>query len=172
MMKAFVLLVACLASLANSSGILRASDIEPISTTDACPEPFESIGKQCLLVDNFTKGTYQGMKQFCEMFHGRVVKIANAEALRAISDYIYNNKLTTVSLWIGATDEFAEGTWKWEDGTHVLMGTPFWANYGCNNDQSPDGGTSQNCAVLDKDLHFYFNDVKCDSDAGVICEVL
>ncbi|XP_068202497.1 C-type lectin domain family 6 member A-like isoform X4 [Palaemon carinicauda] len=169
MMKAFVLLVACLgasAYLPTSSEILRESKAY------VCPDPFELIGGQCLIVDNFTKGTYQGMKQFCEMFQGRVVKIDNADTLRAITDHIYDNKLTTVSFWIGATDEAAEGTWQWDDETHVPMGTPFWANFGCSNNQAPDGDKQENCAVLDKDLHFYFNDVHCDSDAGVICEAV
>ncbi|XP_064109791.1 type-2 ice-structuring protein-like [Macrobrachium nipponense] len=145
----------------------------PISTSteSACQQPFEKIGGQCLLVENFSVGTYKGMTQFCDMFGARIAKIPDADSLYHIADYLYSNQLTTVSFWIGATDEAAEGSWTWEDGSRVLMGTPFWANYGCLNKQSPDGVEEENCAVLDKDLHFYFNDVPCDSDFGVICEV-
>ncbi|XP_066955540.1 uncharacterized protein [Macrobrachium rosenbergii] len=150
----------------------RPSTPLPISTSteSACQHPFEKIGGQCLMVENFSIGTYHGMAEFCDLLGGHIVKIPDADSLYHITDYLYSNQLTTLSFWIGATDEAAEGSWKWEDGSSVLMRTPFWANHGCSNEQAPEGGEKENCAVLDEKLHFYFNDVPCDSEFGVICE--
>lgn len=59
----------------------------------------------------------------------------------------------------------------WTDRTPVKMGTPFWANYGSENIQMPSGGEDQNCALLDVDLHYYFNDYDCESDTKcAICQ--
>ena len=58
----------------------------------------------------------------------------------------------------------------WTDGSATRLGTPFWANYGENNNQMPTGGTIQNCAFLDDNMHFYFNDNDCDVPLLAICE--
>lgn len=34
----------------------------------------------------------------------------------------------------------------------------------------PTGGKAQNCAALDVDLHYYFNDVECNMAYMAICE--
>lgn len=78
--------------------------------------------------------------------------------------------LPEVDYWVGATDEGHEGVWLWVDGSVVEMGTPFWA-IGCHDNQLPDGGTYENCAVLSKAYSLYFDDVSCDGIAYAICEL-
>ena len=81
------------------------------------------------------------------------------------------SELLEVHFWIGASDLEQEGHWMWTDKTPVKMGTPFWANYGRDNIQMPAGGREQNCALLDMNLHYYFNDYECESSTKcAICE--
>lgn len=62
-----------------------------------------------------------------------------------------------------------EGMWVWTDGTPVVMGTPYWANSGCSNEQDPDGETRQKCAILGGPFHHYMIDDYCTTTAYPFC---
>ncbi|KAK4293184.1 hypothetical protein Pmani_034103 [Petrolisthes manimaculis] len=83
-------------------------------------------------------------------------------------------KLEERDYWIGARDEMSEGTWTWESGNPVAMGSPYWAldNYydSSNYEIEPRGSTSENCAYLSKARYYYFDDASCSSMKSAICQ--
>ena len=63
-----------------------------------------------------------------------------------------------VSYWIGLTDSYLEGTFRWEE-THS---EPSYDNWGRNQ---PNGGDERDCVALDCmnfDLECKWNDYGCD----------
>merc|ERR1712002_152211 len=123
-----------------------------------CDEPYVDIGGRCLLVNTISKGTWQESHDFCKHFQGRLPKLDDPKLLHDINLYFHGNGLDGISFWIDGSDEGHEGDWRYADGTKVPMGTPFWRNYGSDNNQmqSPDSGVSQNCIMLDGPAHSYF----------------
>ncbi|XP_058623556.1 asialoglycoprotein receptor 1-like [Onychostoma macrolepis] len=71
--------------------------------------------------------------------------------------------------WIGVTDAYEEGRWKWVDDTNMTSG--FWASSG--EIKEPNGGRLENCAVtyLKKNPAVLgWHDVKCNDAYQWICE--
>ncbi|XP_069948528.1 C-type lectin 37Db-like [Cherax quadricarinatus] len=136
----------------------------------SCESPFQEVGGRCMYVDILNKGTWSVMRNHCKSLGGDLVKLNDGEVYAALIRHIHGNGFPIDYYWIGATDEGHEGLWVWIDQEPVQMGTPYWANCGCDNDQMPTGGTAQNCALLDAHFHLYFNDGTCSQEANVICE--
>lgn len=139
-----------------------------------CPSPFTEVGGRCLHLEHITAGPWADMRQFCQELGGDLVNLADLQFYGDLILYIYSLDLPTTYFWTGATDERVEGLWEWTDGSVVRLGTPYWANTGSSNVQMPTGGTDQNCAMLDGNMHYYFNDYYC-SEHGIgihpICEI-
>ncbi|XP_042883674.1 C-type lectin domain family 17, member A-like [Penaeus japonicus] len=133
-----------------------------------CPEGFHNIADHCIqfLTDS---GTWYEMKDRCFNVGARMVKVDSDNFMYHLVRFIKNNGLGGHMYWVGASDEGHEGTYRWTDGTEVKMGTPFWGDDG-DQVQEPDGGSKQNCAVLNKNDHFFFGDSKCGADYSAICE--
>ncbi|XP_045138445.1 C-type lectin domain family 17, member A-like isoform X2 [Portunus trituberculatus] len=158
-----------LLSFLGTLAVVAATDIKPANTK--CHSPFTEISGRCVHIDVSKTGTWQNMRKFCQQLGGDLVNLSDLQFYGDILLYIESLHLPHAHLWIGATDEATEDVWMWTDGTPVRMGTPFWANFGDNNSQMPDGGDSQNCAMLDVNMHYYFNDFSCSKlDISPLCE--
>nr|XP_053656893.1 C-type lectin domain family 7 member A-like [Cherax quadricarinatus] len=136
----------------------------------SCSSPFSEVGGRCMYVDLVNTGSWDTMRSHCKSIGGDLVKLNDAEVFSALIRYIHGSGFPDHPYWIGGTDEGHEGVWLWVDQEPVQMGTPYWANYGCDNKQMPDGGTSQNCVLIDYSVHYYFNDVGCELARYAICE--
>ncbi|XP_037773512.1 perlucin-like protein [Penaeus monodon] len=149
--------------------ILGGSTFSTVSA--ACTPPFKEIAGLCFLIDNFATGTWADTNHWCGYFGGKLAKLDNADVFAAVVQDIKDSGLSKSFYWIGASDSEEEGVWKWLDNTAVDMGTPFWslAGSGCTV-QEPSGGTNQNCAVLNPNRNYYFDDAGCATQAGAICE--
>ncbi|XP_042883113.1 C-type lectin domain family 7 member A-like [Penaeus japonicus] len=111
------------------------------------------------------------MKQLCKFLGADLVKLDNASVFADIVSYIVTSGISPTSFWIGATDAEVEGVWQWTDGAIVTMGTPFWSLTGSScTVQEPKGGTGQNCALLNSNRSYFFDDAACSTQAAVICE--
>ncbi|KAK8401232.1 hypothetical protein O3P69_002772 [Scylla paramamosain] len=67
--------------------------------------------------------------------------------------------------WLGATDEYDDEVWRWVDGTHVPMGTPFWSPNEPNNLSG-----NENCLTIQSGTG-YFNDLNCTRETvHVMCQ--
>merc|ERR1719461_493614 len=67
-------------------------------------------------------------------------------------------------VWLGATRDAEEGkdTWRWVTGNTVSY--IFWGNQQPNNYNN-----EQNCAVLDSQYDWRWNDLSCKVDAKTVC---
>ncbi|XP_050711379.1 hepatic lectin-like [Eriocheir sinensis] len=133
-----------------------------------CPGPFVPVHGYCVFLDHTVKGTWQEMREYCQSLDSDLAILSSVKFYFESLQYL---KLTTTkaAFWIGASDLDTEGQWLWIDGTPVVMGAPYWANYGCNNQIQPAGGTNQNCAILENYLSYYLNDVNCSYKANPFC---
>ncbi|XP_042883111.1 perlucin-like protein [Penaeus japonicus] len=140
--------------------------------TAACSPPFQAVGLKCLLVNNLAFGSWFDMKHYCSLLSSDLVQLDVATDFAALVEFIAEEGLTKAYYWIGASDEGKEGEWKWTASSNaVQMGAPFWAptGSGCSA-QEPKGGAQQNCAALNPNKHYYFDDLPCSNQAAVICE--
>lgn len=152
--------------------VVTATDVNSSTKVD-CQSPFMEVGGRCLHLEHNAAGTWTDMRQYCQELEGDLVNLADLQFYGDLMLYIYSLNLPEMVFWIAATDERVEGLWEWTDGTSVRMGTPYWANYGVDDacNQTPEGGTAQNCAVLDGNYHYYFNDYPCSKTyVHPICE--
>ncbi|KAK8753379.1 hypothetical protein OTU49_004165 [Cherax quadricarinatus] len=136
----------------------------------SCESPFQEVGGRCLYVDVYNTGSWDVMRSNCRSVGGDLAVLNDAEVYSALIRYIHGSGFPDLTYWIGATDEGHEGLWLWIDQEPVQLGTPYWANYGCDNNQMPTGEDNQNCAVLDSSYHLYFNDLNCNSNHYSVCE--
>ncbi|XP_064109071.1 C-type lectin BML-2-like [Macrobrachium nipponense] len=144
-----------------------------------CELPYEDIGGKCLFVDPLVSDTWYNMRLFCRTLGagGELVKIDSANLLADIIAYIKRYHFDSANYWIGANDEDFEQKFKWQDGTAVPTGSPFW-RYECDQSlsQRPLLDTTRNCAALDMDAHFLLSDFPCLGDDEVkfspICEAI
>ncbi|XP_045138442.1 LOW QUALITY PROTEIN: hepatic lectin-like [Portunus trituberculatus] len=159
-----------LLSFLGTLAVVAATHVKP-GTQVECGNIFTEMGGRCVRIELITIGTWIGLQNFCELIGGNLVNLSDVQFYSDLVMYLENLNVKK-SFWIGARDvNVVEGLWMWMDGSATRMGTPFWANYGENNDQTPDGGTAQNCAFLDAEMHYYFNDASCeDSFFHAICE--
>lgn len=134
-----------------------------------CNPPYRAVGANCLLVDNAIAGDWHKMREYCQAIGGDLVQWKDANTLYDISEYIKRYGLDDVDYWVGANDQEEEGKWVWaNDGTEVRRGTPLWGHY--LTVQEPNGGTDQNCALLNRKECYYMHDSKCSDMHGVICQ--
>lgn len=77
--------------------------------------------------------------------------------------------LVNQNYWIGATEVGHEGIFRWQDGTKVKMGTPFWGIH--QGVQEPNGGNLETCVFMVQSKFLYWADALCSDIFSVICEV-
>nr|AEO92001.1 C-type lectin 1 [Scylla paramamosain] len=151
-----------LVSFLGTLTVVAATDVKPATQVE-CESPFTEVGGRCVHVALTTSGSWHDMRKYCQELGGELVNLADVQFYSDLILYIEILHLGKMHFWIGSSDEAIEDTWVWTDGSATRMGTPFWANYGVNNDQMPNGGTDQNCAFLDANMHYYFNDGNCST---------
>lgn len=125
----------------NSAGN---TDSEKIYFTVGYNSPVETVNFGTSKYDLYLKNTtWKEAKAFCESKGGHLVTITSAEENDAMGPLRRKTReLNTLStsqatgIWIGATDEVTEGTWKW------VTGEPFsytnWASGEPNNENNED----------------------------------
>lgn len=76
----------------------------------------------------------------------------------------------TTTFWIRASDQEEEGNWKWQGGTSVTMGTPFWSYYPENPViQHPTNNIKYNCACIRSHVFYYLMECNCSHDFAPLC---
>lgn len=124
----------------NSAGN---TDSEKIYFTVGYNSPVETVNFGTSKYDLYLKNTaWKEAKAFCESKGGHLVTITSAEENDALTPLIKKAAaLNTLSssqstgIWIGATDEVTEGTWKW------VTGEPFsYANWETGEPNNGSGG--------------------------------
>ena len=109
-----------------------------------------------------TPVTVYTAKAFCESKGGHLVFLSDS----AEDTYVKSLFPTGTSVWIGATDESSEGTWKWNDGS--AMNYSRW-NDGEPNNSHGDLADSENFAHYTS--NGYWNDTNGCQKYGFVCEI-
>ncbi|CAL8279786.1 unnamed protein product [Boreogadus saida] len=87
-----------------------------------CPDDWKKFGCKCYKTTN-TNQSWNKSREFCVSHGADLVVVDSKEELVFISRY-------NVYFWLGATDAAGEGTWRWVDGTVLLLDNPFWSRGG------------------------------------------
>ncbi|XP_045612809.2 LOW QUALITY PROTEIN: macrophage mannose receptor 1 [Procambarus clarkii] len=133
-----------------------------------CPPFFVSVGGLCLAFMTWAEETWVDARQACHGLSGELAAITDIEQLRAIYLYVHQEGIAGHSFWLGGSDAATEGVWTWTDGQPVTMGSPFWGYTGINKVE-PDGGTAENCILLDAQGYHYFRDASCSLLMTPLC---
>ncbi|CAL8279781.1 unnamed protein product [Boreogadus saida] len=123
-----------------------------------CPDGWNKFGCKCYKTTN-TNQSWNKSREFCVSHGADLVVVDSKEELDFISRY-------NVYFWLGATDAAGEGTWRWVDGTVLLLDNPFWSRGG------PQGGGGKNClGRVEERNQLKWTDRSCESTSFVgLCE--
>lgn len=137
-----------------------------------CNVGYEDVAGKCLNFYVSASLTWDEGKAYCEANGGVLASIKTASELRAAFEYIKYYGLTE-SFWLGGSDAAVEGDWSWiVDGTRIDKGTPYWAlSYGIlGYSHEPDGGSDENCLLMDSKRYYFFADANCAQTNHVLCQ--
>ncbi|CAL8279756.1 unnamed protein product [Boreogadus saida] len=121
-----------------------------------CPDGRSKFGCKCYWISGWL--SWNKSREFCVSHGADLVVVDSKEEMDFISGW-YN------TYWLGATDAAGEGTWRWVDGTVLLLDNPFWSRGG------PDGGEDRNCLGMVWEANQYkWKDKHCDTMTYGLCE--
>ena len=102
------------------------------------------------------QSTYQVAKIKCEALNSVLPTIESAS-----NAYFVETVSGVDDTWIGLTDRSQEGVWEWESGSN--------SSYRKWSVTRPDGGSSQNCGVIDGS-GIGWDDRSCVAKNKVVCD--
>lgn len=136
-----------------------------------CTDPFHAVGSNCLLLAPQEQLTWAAARQYCTARGSDLAILKDANTFAEFLGFINSmNSITELQgVWIGGSDEEAEGVWKWVNGDLMPGGPPFW---GSTNGYRPEpgGGRTENCGMLYKPDRHYLHDVACSHKAAPLCQ--
>ncbi|XP_068210774.1 C-type lectin domain family 17, member A-like [Palaemon carinicauda] len=130
-----------------------------------CPDPYVPLDQAlCIYVDPFVGYNYKDTIALCKSHGGDILMIDDCYTLGLVYDFIDSQAVTAGKhYWLGASDEQAEGIWKFVDNRPVPMGTPFWGT------TEPNNGPTYNCAILHASYNHQWYDIPCTGTYFPIC---
>ncbi|XP_063590394.1 hepatic lectin-like [Penaeus indicus] len=127
---------------------------------------FHIDGKDLLVLQQ--QGTWEQMSIACRREGAHLLKIDSADLMHTLVYELKRNAFDNKNYWIGATEVGHESIFRWQDGTKVKMGTPFWGIH--LGAQEPNGGNLETCVFMDKNNFMYWADALCTDICSAICE--
>ena len=125
-----------------------------------CSDGWDKFWCKCYRLYNVQE-SWNKSRELCVSHGADLVVVDSKEELEFINRY-------RKYFWLGATDEAAEGTWRWVDGTVLSLDNPSWSRGG------PGGGEDRNCLMLTlywEQNHFKWADERCEAiELAVFCE--
>nr|AHF21000.1 C-type lectin [Penaeus japonicus] len=133
-----------------------------------CPTFFVEVGGLCMMFVTWAQVTWTEARQTCGD-SSDLLAITDAEVLRALYLYLHRENIADHTFWLGGSDS-QEEKWIYTTGESVPMGTPFWGLLRHDSfTQEPNGGTSENCLMLQSEGSHYFRDTSCSSRLNPLC---
>ncbi|XP_027220609.2 perlucin [Penaeus vannamei] len=128
------------------------------NTGALCPYPYQQVLDECFYVSKVSLNWNQA-RQYCQGMQGDLATPRNVYALKS---YVIETGAASTQVWLGATDQSSEGTWKWLDGRPI---TSDWAN------GMPDNYSgNENCLDLRIKWHPPLNDSVCEVAERFVCQ--
>ncbi|XP_029977113.1 tetranectin-like [Salarias fasciatus] len=124
------------------------------------------INSKCFLADPVSKH-YHAASEDCNALGGVLSVPATREENEQLRDYVLRSVGAGGQVWLGVNDMMTEGAWVDQTGLGVA-----YTNWDTSNSRSPqpDGGQSQNCAVLSAAAAGKWTDENCRDTRPSVCQ--
>ncbi|KAM9838798.1 tetranectin [Aulostomus maculatus] len=124
------------------------------------------IHGKCFMADPLKK-RYHTASEDCNALGGVLSIPTSSDENDQLKDYIRQSIGADEQVWLGINDVVTEGTWIDQTGTSITFKNWDTSNY---RSPQPDGGQSQNCAVLSWASKGKWFDENCREEKASICQ--
>ncbi|XP_069122563.1 perlucin-like protein [Argopecten irradians] len=139
-----------------------------LNVVQGCPNGWESFEGSCYFIPEI-KEDWSASSTTCGLYHASLVEITNARednfVKHLVSKY-HDGYSHDKYFWLGGTDSFVEGDWRWIGSDNLLTYTDW--HHG-----EPNGHHDEDCLLGQlSDDHFDWKDNRCTSKYNFICEIV
>ncbi|XP_041931931.1 hepatic lectin isoform X1 [Alosa sapidissima] len=133
-----------------------------------CPADWLRFENSCYYISRTTL-SWMGSQRFCQQRGGHLAIIHTEEEQTFIWNKLVRGHWN--AYWFGITDEKAEGTWHWVDGTALNMNSSFWEEGEPNNHIDEDCGYIVKTQVRSRVPTKSWYDAPCEMHWRFVCEL-
>lgn len=126
------------------------------------------IHRRCYLLDTVRKA-YHAATEDCNNLGGVLGMPTSRDENDQLRDYVRQSAGPGEQVWLGANDAVKEGAWVDQNGLNLTYKNWDVAGPGGRSPQ-PDGGQSQNCAVLSGASQGKWSDENCKEEKASVCQ--
>ncbi|XP_077405298.1 tetranectin-like [Vanacampus margaritifer] len=121
---------------------------------------------KCILADPVKK-SYHTASEDCNALGGVLCAPTSAEENDLLRDYLRLSVGQDEQVWLGINDMVTEDAWADQSGVSIQF-----KNWDTSNSRArqPDGGRSQNCAVLSGAAKGKWSDENCRDEKASVCQ--
>lgn len=124
------------------------------------------VHRKCFLVDPVRK-RYHAASEDCNSMGGVLVTPLSSVENNQLRDYVSQSLGQDEQVWLGINDMITEGDWMDQTGSKITYKNWDMSNY---RSPQPDGGMSQNCAVLSPTSNGKWFDENCREEKASVCQ--
>ncbi|XP_029919456.1 tetranectin-like [Myripristis murdjan] len=124
------------------------------------------IHGKCFLAEPLKK-RYHTASEDCNAMGGILSAPSSADENKELSDYVRKSIGPDEKVWLGVNDMATEGKWIDQTGLSVTYKNWDTSNY---RSPQPDGGQSQNCAVMSASSGGKWFDENCREEKPSVCQ--
>ncbi|KAL5005711.1 hypothetical protein ScPMuIL_016869 [Solemya velum] len=129
----------------SEAGILE----EPVICQEVCPVEWKEFGQSCYYFSDSME-TWHDAEEYCISAGGYLIEIESEAENNFVAGQIQEME-KQMNYWIGGTDEFSEGSWRWSYSGRAMVYTD-WYYYQPDNARGENYGMpylgTQNHAML------------------------
>ncbi|XP_071356554.1 tetranectin [Trachinotus anak] len=124
------------------------------------------VNGKCFLAEPVKK-RYHTASEDCNALGGVLGTPTSSDENDQLRDYIRQRLGPDEQVWLGINDMVTEGTWTDQTGVSIR-----YKNWDTSNSRSPqpDGGQSQNCAILSGASRGKWSDENCRDEKASVCQ--
>lgn len=124
------------------------------------------VQRKCYLADPVRKG-FHAASEDCSNLGGVLGSPASSSENQQLRDYLQQSLGPGEQAWLGLNDMLKEGAWVDHSGANAA-----YTNWDVSSSPSPqpDGGPSQNCAVLSGASNGKWLDENCKEKKASVCQ--
>ncbi|XP_033759077.1 perlucin-like [Pecten maximus] len=132
-----------------------------------CPNGWETFDGSCYFIIGITED-WLAASDTCGLFHAHLAVVEDElenNFLKQIINKYHYGQINDRFYWLGATDVFVEGDWRWQSSGHRLN----YTNWG---PADPNNLHDQDCMLAEfTNTHFFWIDRGCSEKHSFVCEI-
>ncbi|OWF36633.1 perlucin-like protein [Mizuhopecten yessoensis] len=133
-----------------------------------CPNGWETFDGSCYFVSDLLED-WPTASTTCGLYHAYLAEIEDANEenfLKQIVSKFHDGHLHDYDYWLGATDTFVEGDWRWMNSGQRLTYTHWLPD-------EPNGYHTQDCMIIRifGANNYHWDDRECTEKLNFICEI-